>query len=216
MRLLSGTYHQGAQLLTMALAPFAILLVFFSKDVLLLWTGDPTVAEQAAPILRLLAAGTLLHGLMHIPYMLQLAAGWSSLSVRVNLAFAAILVPSIIVAVPHFGAIGAAAIWCLLNVGYILVSIQIMHRRLLPAERLRWYTEDTARPILVLMGAALLFSIVDPHTHHAVLSAMFLGIAGISLAILAVLSAPLARETLIRQLRSFNSAKAGTQSRTLE
>ncbi|MDQ2762114.1 MAG: oligosaccharide flippase family protein, partial [Pseudomonadota bacterium] len=71
---LSVAYHRGAQLLAVALVPAAMLLIFFGHSILWLWTADSQLASLTAPLLALLAAGCLCNGLVHIPYMLQLAS----------------------------------------------------------------------------------------------------------------------------------------------
>ena len=142
------TYHRSAQLVTVLAAPGAFMLIFFGHDLLVLWTGNRVLAEETAPLLGLLALGTLLNGLMHIPYMLQLAYGWSSFAARVNLVAVTILVPAILWATPRFGAIGAAWAWVLLNAGYVLIGVHFMYRRLLPTEKWRWYRRDVALPLL--------------------------------------------------------------------
>jgi O-antigen/teichoic acid export membrane protein len=156
------TYHRSAQLVTVLAAPVALMLIFFAKELLVLWTGNVVLANEVAPILALLAAGTLLNGLMHIPYMLQLAHGWSGFAARVNLVAVAVLVPTILWVTPRYGAIGAAWVWALLNAGYVLIGIHFMYRRLLPDEKWAWYWSDTARPILAATVATGVLSVAQP------------------------------------------------------
>lgn len=159
---LVNAYHRSAQLVTVLAAPAAMMLIFFGENLLTLWTGNAILAHDVAPLLALLAAGTLLNGLMHIPYMLQLAHGWSSFAVRVNLVAVAILVPAILWVTPRFGAIGAAWVWVLLNAGYVLIGIHFMHLRLLSREKWKWYRQDVALPALSATLAALLCLWVHP------------------------------------------------------
>jgi len=77
--------------------------------------------------------------------MLQLAHGWTSLTIKVN-SVARYLDPSILWVVPDYGAIGAAWVWVTLNAGYILFDIHFMHRRLLSTEKWRWYSQDVVTP----------------------------------------------------------------------
>jgi O-antigen/teichoic acid export membrane protein len=155
-QVLAHTYHQGAQLLTVLLAPAALMLIFFGDRILLLWTGDPKLTANVAPLLQVMACGTLLHGLMWMPYHLQLAYGWTSLSIKINVVAVAFLLPAILLTVPVYGAIGAAWMWVLLNVGYVVLGISLMHTRLLPEEKWRWYREDVILPL----GGALLVAFV--------------------------------------------------------
>ncbi len=143
---LATTYHLGAQLVSALIIPAALMLAFFGEPFLRLWTGDARLAQETAPLLALLALGSMLNGLMHIPYMLQLAHGWSGFAARVNLVAVTILVPSIFWVAPRYGAVGAAWVWLALNAGYMFIGTQFMHVRLLPAEKARWYFHDIAVP----------------------------------------------------------------------
>ena len=154
---LAKTYHRGAQLVSVVLIPVALLMAFFGEQLLSLWTGDVDLAKEIAPLLRLLAIGTMLNGLMHIPYMLQLAHGWSSFAARVNLFAVSILVPAIVWVTPHYGAIGAGWCWVTLNIGYVLISIHFMHRKLLTNEKWKWYVDDIAKPAL-MAGSCIFLS----------------------------------------------------------
>ena len=77
---LRQTYHQAAQLMAVMMGSAAIVLIAFADTALNAWTGDSSVTRYAAPLLRVLALGTLLNGFVGIPYQLQLATGWHSLS----------------------------------------------------------------------------------------------------------------------------------------
>lgn len=145
---LSAAYHQGAQLMTIMLVPAGLLLIAFGEPVLYAWTGDKQLAGNAAVIVAILSMGTILNGWMHIPYMLQLASGWSSFAVWANLVAAIILVPAIFWVTPRYGPIGAAWVWVTVNAGYVLIAMHFMHARLLPKEKMMWYVHDLAAPTL--------------------------------------------------------------------
>jgi O-antigen/teichoic acid export membrane protein len=148
-------YHQGAQLVTVFMGASAVILIVFREEVMLVWTGDPVLVRQVAPLVAVLALGTLLNGLMAIPYQMMLAHGWTTLPIKVNTTAVAILVPAILWVVPRYGAIGAACIWVILNAGYVLFAISLMHRRLLRGEKWRWYFQDVLIPLGAAAGAAL-------------------------------------------------------------
>jgi O-antigen/teichoic acid export membrane protein len=132
--------------------PVALTIAFFSREILYFWTFDLVVVENTFLILALLAIGMSLNGIMHLPYALQLAYGWTKLAFYSNLIAVAILGPLIYMMASYYGAVGAAAVWILLNIGYILFSLQIMHRRLLKHEKWRWYIDDTVKPFLAALA----------------------------------------------------------------
>lgn len=163
---LASTFHQGAELATLVLAPAAIALIAFSGPILRLWTGDEALASSAAPLLAMLTLGNFLNGLMHLPYQGQLAHGWTSLAVRMNIVLVVILVPLILFATPRFGAVGAATVWVLTNVINLTIGSHLMFRRILRSEQREWMIDDILRPIgpAVVVAAALAFVIPMPAT----------------------------------------------------
>lgn len=148
---LISLYHQGAQLVTILTAPAVMLLSFFAGGVVFMWSGNTDLAAHTAPILSALVLGTFLNGLMWMPFQCQLAHAWTSLAIKTNIAAVVVLIPAIFWVVPRYGAVGAAWMWVVLNAGYVLISIQFMHRRLIPNEKWRWYYADVLFP---LTGAA--------------------------------------------------------------
>lgn len=159
---LATTYHRGAQLVVSLVAPAGFMLVFFAERIIHTWSGDPVLAQHTATLLSILALGTILNTLMYMPVHLQLAHAWTSLSVRVNLVAVLTVVPMLFWVVPRFGAAGAAWVWVGLNAAYVAVGVQLMHRRLLPSEKRRWYLNDTAIPLAGALAIVLVASWLRP------------------------------------------------------
>lgn len=197
------TYHRASQWLAAILVPVALVMAGFADPLLYLWTGNVSLAQRVSPLLALLVLGTLFNGFMNVPYMAQLAHGWTGFAVRVNMVAVCCIVPAILWAVPRFGAIGAAWAWLALNVGYVLIGLHFMHRRLLPAEKWRWYRDAVFLPLSMGTIAVLTLRqwIVLPQDRGP----MALALAGITLLVtVGVLwVVPVPRAFLQFQLKSF-------------
>lgn len=154
-------YHQSCQLISVLLLPVALVIAFFAREILQVWTRNPTIVENAHRIVSLLVIGTALNGLMNVPYALQLANGWTRLAFYQNAIAVALLMPLLIWAANRYGGVGAASIWIAVNAGYVTVGVQIMHTRLLRGEKRAWYVRDVGKPLIgalavVLVGRAFL------------------------------------------------------------
>lgn len=150
---LSEVYHRGSQLMSVLLAPAGVVAALFPREVLWAWTGDPAAAEHGRLVLTLLVSGMLLHGLIQAPYFLQIAHGWWRIILRTNLLLLIGFVPLNLLMARAYGAPGAALVWCLLNVGYLL-AFPLAHRRFLRGERGRWLFEDILPPLAGALCAA--------------------------------------------------------------
>ena len=153
-------YHRSAQAISVMVAPPAAVLMLFGSDVIRLWTGSAEIAANTAPLLALLAAGTMLNCIMILPFVAQLAHGWTRLSVLYHVAAAVVLVPAVVVLARVYGAAGAATVWLALNAGYVIILIQLMHRRILRGEKRRWYLVDNAAPLVPALVVAGLWRLV--------------------------------------------------------
>jgi len=159
---LARLYHKSCQLASVLIFPVAIVIAMFSYQILLVWTHNPVTAEKTSLLMTILICGTAIHGLMLIPYALQLANGWTSLAIYVNSVAVILLVPLIFFMTKRFGAVGGASVWLILNSGYLVFTIYFMHRRLLIAEKWRWYWQDVCIPLagsLIIAGLGRLFLI---------------------------------------------------------
>lgn len=164
---LAALYHRGAQLVTVLCAPPAFIMVLLPGPLLLAWTGDAALASHVAPLLALLALGTFLNALVHIPYMLQLAHGWPGFAAWMNAIAVLLLMPSILWIAPRYGAEGAALAWVALNAGYLLIGLPFMYVRLLRGERRDWYLEDVALPVLAVLIVAAPFALLIHNATNA-------------------------------------------------
>jgi O-antigen/teichoic acid export membrane protein len=152
-------YHGSTQVMAVMILPAAAVIAIFSPEIMLLWTGSPEIADNTAPIVSLLVAGTALNGLMNLPYALQLSHGWTRIGIAINTFFILTLVPAIVLMTMHYGAPGAASAWLALNGIYMIIGVPLTHRRLLKGEAFRWFTKDVGIPMagsLIIAGIARL------------------------------------------------------------
>lgn len=155
-------YHQGCQLLSILVLPAAITITLFAKEILVLWLGDTDAARNSHQILSLLIIGTALNALMTLPYTLQLAYGWTRLAFYKNVIAVILLIPLMVWMVEMYQGIGAAWAWIILNLGYLIFEVPVMHRRLLKGEMGKWYGRDIIQPILIVTAIGLIARVIMP------------------------------------------------------
>jgi O-antigen/teichoic acid export membrane protein len=196
---LKELYHKACQFMSVMILPAAIVVSFFSSEILLLWTGDSLIVSNTHRIVSILIIGTALNGLMNLPYGLQLAYAWTTLSLYTNIIASIILVPMIYFLATRYGVIGAASAWVILNSGYVLIGIQIMHSRLLKGEQWRWYWQDVTLPASVALALTFIAQLVIPQGLQTfMLISVLLFILGLS-SLAAALAAPAVRQELFNR-----------------
>jgi len=193
------TYHGATQWVTMFVLPPALVMAMFAEPLLWTWSGDAVVSGRTAPLLTLLALGTLLNGLMQVPYVTQLAHGWTALTVRMNLLAVLVLIPGVLWSVPRYGAMGAAWAWLALNAAYVFIGMHFMFRKLLPTEKRRWYRDAVFLPLTAAGMMSGLLKLAWPAPSERVHSALWLLAATVLTALGVALATPAPRSFLYRQ-----------------
>lgn len=143
------TYRLATRLLATVLFPVAMLLVICSEDLVLIWTGNAQIAKNVAPVISLLAMGSALHGVMYMPYALQLAYGLARLTLTISSILVISLLPLIVVFVLKYGAVGGAMAWLVLHVMYIFLGTWLTHRTVLKGVGVRWLLQDVGVPLVI-------------------------------------------------------------------
>jgi len=153
-RELARLYNRGCQLMSVAVLPIAAVLALFSNDFLLLWTHDAAIAANSGTMLSLLAIGTAINGLMNLPVTLQLASGGTRLVFYIHSIAVILMGPFIYFMSLRYGGLGAAWVWLILNCGYVVFALPIIHRRLLPGHLRQWFMMDVGAPLIAALLAA--------------------------------------------------------------
>lgn len=174
---IASLYHKSTQAISVLILPVTIVLTIYSQPILLLWTRDPVIAANSYMLVNILVAGTALNSLMYTPYALQLAFGWTTLGFWVNLFSVFLIVPLTILLTHHYGAIGAASSWVILNGGFLVIAVQIMHQKLLPQEKWRWYGMDIGLPLMAALLSAGLFRLVAPLPDNEIGRCLYIALA---------------------------------------
>jgi O-antigen/teichoic acid export membrane protein len=142
-------YHKGCQYLSTLIIPLAIVIACFSKVILMAWLGDTVVVQNTHQILTLLIIGAGINAVVVPPYMLQLAHGWTKLLFFTNVVALICIIPLTVWLAYLYQGVGAAWAWLILNLGYFVFHVPIMHRKILKTEMWNWYLTDIMFPVLI-------------------------------------------------------------------
>lgn len=198
---MSETYHLSSQLVVAVAASVAAVVCLHGRAVLWLWTGDAELADRLALPLALLVAGTALSGIQCIPYALQLANGWVRLAAWGNLVLLLVALPLYYFAVRQYGMVGAAASWLAINLGYAVVTLPVMHRRLLPGELGSWLFRGAIPPAIAAIMTNLAVLCVGYQPDRDLGGALWLAcVSGLTLAA-ALAAAPAIRAQAVGRFR---------------
>lgn len=152
---LGQLYHRGAQLSALALFPVASIFLFFSKEILLAWTGDAALAADARVLVSLLSIGVVLHySVMGVLDLLQMSYGWLKPTLYGRLFALVVLGPLMVWMTMHYGALGAALTWLFIYAAYVFLVPHFVFKRLLVTEKWKWYLHDLSLPLGIALGVS--------------------------------------------------------------
>jgi O-antigen/teichoic acid export membrane protein len=210
------TYHLSAQLMTVVLTSVALTIALFSRELLMIWTRNPHIAERGAPLLTVLVTAMLMRAYNDIPYMMQLSQGRARLAVYTNLISVAVYLPLLAFLVGRYGALGAAIALLVLDGAKFAIWGHVVHAQILPEEKWRWYLFDVGRPALAaaLVGVAARLLIPRALFGSIIVGLLLLGVVVAMSAAAALAVAPLTRErafAILPRLRQLASGRSGNR-----
>lgn len=156
---LKHAYHRSCQLMSVAILPVVLIIALFAKDILLIWTGNITIASNTHVLVSVLILGAAFSALLYMPFTIQQAYGYTKYGVYAYLGALIVSIPLIVFFAMTYGAVGGALVWTSINGILFLVTIPFTHKKFLRGENRRWYVEDVGRPLLAafaIVGTARL------------------------------------------------------------
>lgn len=154
---LISLYRNATQWIGLVVWPVCGVLAAQAERVLWIWTGDAQLAARAAPTLSLYALGNGVMAIGALPYYLQFAKGQLRLHLVGTALFVTVLLPTMILCVARFGALGAGWTWLFVNILYLAVWTPFAHARYAAGLHVQWLLRDVA-PIAICSFAAVLAS----------------------------------------------------------
>jgi len=174
-------YRQSTQLVAVVAGAITTTVALGSETILLAWTGDAIISNQAAPILTLYAWGNGMLALAAFPYYLQYAKGDLRLHLIGNAIFIVLLIPAIVIAATRYQGIGAGYVWLTINLISFVAWLPLVHRKFEPGLNAKWYFHDILKIIApVVFTGTLLFQFIS-FTSNRWIDIAILGLIGLLL-----------------------------------
>lgn len=139
---LISLYRKATQFVAVIAGSASVTVAFCSEQLLLVWTDDRALAQQAAPVLTLYALGNGVLAVAAFPYYLQYAKGNLRLHLIGNAVFMVLLIPAIIWAASRYGGVGAGWVWLGMNLLSFVAWLPLVHQKFEPGLNFKWYIED--------------------------------------------------------------------------
>lgn len=198
---LRAGFRIAAQWLTLIVLPIALTIAVLPERALLAWTGQPEVAASGAAVLSLLMVSSFMNAMANVPYMLQLAHGWTSLTNKINVGMIIVLLPTMIWAARAFAGVGAASVMAVLSLVSLMLVSSLVLSRLLPGEFPHWLARIVIIPLATATAIASLLRYTLPLASDRIHAIAQLALGGMMISAANVLLLPHPRATLLLLVR---------------
>jgi O-antigen/teichoic acid export membrane protein len=150
---LEHAFDAASRAMQMLVLPLGAAAFFALPTALHLWLRDASLSEKISPVTTLLVFGTCLGALCQIPYQMTLAKGFSMYAVYQGLVTVPLALPVTYFSIKHFGLVGSAFGYALINFGIVAFSNPIVIRLYFPSRWLRSAIYSGLCPAVLLMAA---------------------------------------------------------------
>jgi len=193
-------YRQATKIVAVIVIPVALILIFFSRQILWAWTGEINLVEKIAPVLTLYAAGYGILAVGAFPYYLQYAKGNLRLHLIGSLFFLFLLIPSVIWASVNHGMAGAGWAWFLSNFIYFIIWVPMVHRRFAKGMHKDWIFHDILKSSWMGFFVVVIAYMVIPESQSRFFSAVQLVLLLIGSIIFSCCTSGIWREAIVRKV----------------
>ncbi|MDN3658335.1 oligosaccharide flippase family protein [Ferruginibacter paludis] len=159
---LKETYHSCCQLVSIIIFPASLVIIFFTKEVLLLWTHNATTVENTWYVARLFSIGTAINAVASILFSFTFALNWTKFAVYISIYYAIIITPSIAIITWLYGTTGAGYCWIVFNVINLVFVPYVIHKKFLKGDLFPWFWNDTFKPFISCLIFILLIHTLIP------------------------------------------------------
>lgn len=149
--------------LAVSILVFSIMttMVFFSKELLWVWTGKMDLALHAYTFVPPIAGAAAMLAILIIPYNIAIANGYTKLNNILGLVSLFVTLPGYWIATKNYGAIGAAFVFCAVQTIIALIYLHIINTKFLNTNSTgKIYIKQILLPLALSLIIGFAFSFI--------------------------------------------------------
>jgi len=161
-------YRSSTRLIVIIAGTVSLILIFFCKEVIFMWTGNINMVEKVSKYVSLYSIGNFFLAIAAFPYYLQYAKGNLRFHLYGNIVFVALLIPSLIIVVNNFGGVGAGYVWIGVNAFYLFMWVPFINNYFVKGLNKQWYIYDILKICIPAILTSCLLSSFLPATNNRI------------------------------------------------
>lgn len=177
-------FHKYSFCITALITPITLCIALYSIPLVTLWTGKADLAISIDYVLKILIFGGFFLCLQLTPFYLALANGFTKINLYTGVVGLIVIIPLMIYSISHYGMIGAAIPWVIVNVsGFLVIGLYSVNR-FLKNHVSHWLVSDILIPIVITVVIAFIIEVIFINVYGQyifILKSLFIGLLSITL-----------------------------------
>ena len=154
-----------------------LILVFYSYEIIWIWTGDTEIAHNSSFLVMILSVGYSMLSMQVIPFKVALANGYTLLNNIIGIVSLLVTVPGYILFTNWYGAVGAAMTFSIVQGIISLIYIMLIDQKFLKlTNKLSYYVKNYFLNFIILFLMIYLSTFIDISNFNRIFSLIWIGI----------------------------------------
>ena len=137
------------------------ILIFFSKEILWIWTGDKSLADHAKIFLPFTAIAYSSISIVYIPFNIAIANGYTKLNNYIGIISLIVTIPGYYFISISNGAIGVVMLFSAVQITSNIIYFILIHKRFLQSNLLITLLNTVVKPLILTLFIGYLFSLTN-------------------------------------------------------
>lgn len=122
-------FGKTSKIVSVLIFTFLWIFVFFSEEILWLWTGNEQIVKNVAVIIPVLSAAYAMVALQVIPYYVAIANSYTKLNTTLGVLNILIIIPGYYLGVSKYGMIGAAFVFFITQLCTTIIYLFVINKK---------------------------------------------------------------------------------------
>lgn len=135
-----------------------IILIFYTTDLIYIWTGDTLISKSISGISRMLLIGSLFLSLQYTSYYMALAHAYTKASIILGSLSVLFIISTVGFFINKYGLFGATFPWVILNLSFFLILSKVIIKKFLDISYIKWLFQNNILPIITSCFIGVIFN----------------------------------------------------------
>lgn len=196
-------FNIGNQITCIVVTPIFTACLFFSYQILFVWTNNQLLSNSSGELLSMIVVGAYCNALLLIPFTLQQAHGWTTLSISTNFIGVLCITLTTLIGLKIDGVFGAAMAWAFSNIIVFTLATIKMHQKLLKSELKKFILNILIKPLSIGIAIAIPTHIFLQQLEKTRLTSFICVLGYISLTAITIATTLPIREQILKTIKTY-------------